>query len=152
MKTMKKLFLGEIQTTFVDAENPEVRNIRSSRDASELIREIIGGDMRIKQMMIATFLNSANQVMFTEILSIGTDKMVILSTKEVVRKAIVSGCSAVVIGHNHTGSKNPSESDRRETKALKEGLKMFDIELLDHVILTADSYYSFADHGERSLA
>ncbi len=152
MKTMKKIFLGEVQTTFVDAKKPIEKSIRCSLDANNLIREMMGDQIRIKQMMTATFLNRGNQVMFAEILTIGDAEKTIIPNKEIVRKAILSGCEAVILAHNHTGTKTPSESDKRETKAIKEGLKMFDIKLLDHLILTGSDYYSFADNCERSLA
>jgi len=52
------------------------------------------------------------------------------------------------LAHNHpSGNTNPSEDDKRITKQLKELCLLVDSPVLDHVILTADSYYSFADSG-----
>jgi DNA repair protein RadC len=59
----------------------------------------------------------------------------------------------MIIAHNHpSGNKTPSEADRRMTKKLKEACALLEISILDHVICTADEYYSFADNGERSLS
>ena len=71
----------------------------------------------------------------------------------ITRRAIEGTAHAVIVAHNHpSGNKNPSESDRRATKDLKKAIKPFNIEVLDHIIVCEDGYYSFADNGERSLA
>jgi DNA repair protein RadC len=57
------------------------------------------------------------------------------------------GCSVILV-HNHpSGNRNPSQEDLNITKKIKQALSIFDIGLFDHIILTANSYYSFADEG-----
>jgi DNA repair protein RadC len=59
----------------------------------------------------------------------------------------VNAC-ALILMHNHTsGQLHPSDNDRALTKKVKEAAEMFDISLLDHLIVTSDGYYSFADEG-----
>jgi DNA repair protein RadC len=54
----------------------------------------------------------------------------------------------VILCHNHpSGNNKPSDTDRSLTAKIKEGLKLFDITVLDHIILTEDAYYSFSDEG-----
>jgi DNA repair protein RadC len=62
--------------------------------------------------------------------------------------AVKSLARGVIIAHNHpSGNLRPSEEDKNVTKKIKEGLKFLDVMLLDHLIITENSYYSFADEG-----
>jgi DNA repair protein RadC len=149
----KQVFLGEITTEFVPAENPREVAVRSSRDANDVLREIIGKDMQVRQMQVALYLNNANKIMAAEIITIGSMKSVTSDVSGISRQALTIGASGVIVGHNHpSGNKRPSEADRREAKKLKNALKTLDISLLDSIVLTDKEYYSFSDNGERSLA
>lgn len=149
----KQVFLGEITTEFVPAENPREVAVRSSREANDVLREIIGKDMQVRQMQVALYLNNANKIMAAEIITIGSMKSVTSDVSGISRQALTIGASGVIVGHNHpSGNKRPSEADRREAKKLKNALKTLDISLLDSIVLTDKEYYSFADNGERSLA
>lgn len=152
-EAVKQVFLGEITTEFVPAENPREVAVRSSRDANEVLREIIGKEMQVRQMQVALYLNNSNKIMAAEIITIGSMKSVTSDVSGIARQAVTIGASGVIVGHNHpSGSKQPSEADRREAKKLKNALKTLDISLLDSIVLTSDEYYSFSDNGERSLA
>ncbi len=75
----------------------------------------------------------------------GADSTV-FDVKTIVRKALVYSASAVIISHNHpSGSANPSTADVKQTEALHKALKYMEINLLDHVIIGEDSFYSFID-------
>lgn len=149
----KQVFLGEITTEFVPAENPREVAVRSSRDANDVLREIIGKEMQVRQMQVALYLNNANKIMAAEIITIGSMKSVTSDVSGISRQALTIGASGVIVGHNHpSGNKRPSEADRREAKKLKNALKTLDISLLDSIVLTDKEYYSFSDNGERSLA
>jgi len=152
-EAVKQVFLGEITTEFVPAENPREVAVRSSRDANEVLREIIGKEMQVRQMQVALYLNNSNKIMAAEIITIGSMKSVTSDVSGIARQAVTIGAAGVIVGHNHpSGNKLPSEADRREAKKLKNALKTLDISLLDSIVLTSDEYYSFSDNGERSLA
>lgn len=151
--TNKQVFLGEIVTKFVAAKNPRDVQIRSSRDASNLLREIIGDNMQVRQQLVAIYLNNANKVMAVETITTGTSKQVLMDGMRIAKEAIITGASGVIVAHNHpSGNERPSESDKRETKSLKAALDYLEVSFLDNIILTEDTYYSFADNGERSLS
>ncbi|MEG1722531.1 MAG: JAB domain-containing protein, partial [Bacteroidales bacterium] len=62
---------------------------------------------------------------------------------------ILSNSSGIIVSHNHpSGNRHPSTADESFTRKLKEAVRYFDIRLLDHIILTEESYYSFADEGK----
>jgi len=69
-----------------------------------------------------------------------------------VAVALKTLAKSVIISHNHpSGNLQPSEADRVLTKRIKEALKLFDVSLLDHIIVTREGYFSFAERGETSL-
>ncbi len=62
--------------------------------------------------------------------------------------ALKAGASGMIVSHNHpSGNLTPSQADMELTRKLKEGGKLLEIQLLDHIIMTSESYYSFADEG-----
>jgi DNA repair protein RadC len=62
--------------------------------------------------------------------------------------AIKSNASGIIVCHNHpSGNLNPSESDTKITQKIKEAGNIMDIQLLDHLIINDEDYYSFADNG-----
>jgi len=71
----------------------------------------------------------------------------IIDIKIVCKYVVDSFASGVILAHNHpTGNLNPSESDIKITKQVKEAIKVFDCELIDHLIITPENnYFSFAD-------
>ena len=76
----------------------------------------------------------------------------IFDVKTIVRKALVYSALAVIISHNHpSGSANPSTADIKQTEALHKALKYMEINLLDHVIIGEDSFYSLTEQEIRRL-
>jgi DNA repair protein RadC len=93
-------------------------------------------------------LNRANHVLGIYHLSKGGVSGTIVDVKLLLAAAIKANASSIIIAHNHpSGNLKPSESDNRLTKKIKEGAKLLDINLLDHIIVTKDSYYSFTDNS-----
>ena len=71
-----------------------------------------------------------------------------MDIKLIAKYAIDCLASAVILAHNHpSGNLKPSNEDLAITKKVKEGLKILDISVLDHIILTSDGYLSFGDEG-----
>ena len=95
------------------------------------------------------YLNNANEVLSKYQLSKGGITATLVDVRLLFKKAIELSAVAVVICHNHpSGSLNPSREDKKITKKIKEGGLSLDIKLLDHLIITEKSYFSFADNGE----
>jgi DNA repair protein RadC len=93
-------------------------------------------------------LNRANIVLGIYNLSKGGVSGTIVDIKLLLAAVIKANASSIVVAHNHpSGNLKPSVSDKRLTKKIKEGAKLLDIELLDHLIVTKLSYYSFSDDG-----
>ena len=81
-------------------------------------------------------------------MSIGGVSSTVVDVKIVVKNALEKLASSLILVHNHpSGNANPGENDRIQTKLLKEAASLFDIALLDHLIIAGDNYFSFADDG-----
>ena len=92
--------------------------------------------------------NRANEVLGIYDLSKGGTASCTLDLKIILAVALKCNAEAIVVLHNHpSGNLKPSEPDKRLTEKLKGVCKLVDLKLLDHLIITKDSYYSFADKG-----
>lgn len=148
-KTMKKkVFIGETKLTYHKAKKVEKKQIRQSRTAFKILRELMGDLVYHQEAYAVLYLNQANEVMWAEILHLGGSKSCIQDVKAIVRRALVGGCQSMIVGHNHpSGNLTPSEADKRATKSLKEALHLFEIPLHDHIIVGDEGFFSFSDHG-----
>ncbi len=94
-------------------------------------------------------LSRANRVLGIVTISSGGTAGTVVDVKLVYAAAIKANASSVILAHNHpSGNLRPSEQDKRLTQRIKQAGNILDIPVLDHVIMTADGYYSFADEGE----
>ncbi len=96
----------------------------------------------------AIYCNSATRVLCTMHIGTGGLTSAIIDPKVILQGALKANATAVFITHNHpSGSKHPSEADIRLTRRLKECCKLFDMLLLDHIIVTPEKghFYSFAE-------
>jgi DNA repair protein RadC len=125
----------------------EKQKIQSSRDIYELMHPLLG-DLPHEEFWII-LLNRANKVLSSQKISQGGISGTVIDTRLIMKSAIEQLASSIILCHNHpSGQKQPSEQDKAITKKLKEAGKTMDIPILDHVIVTDNGFYSFADEGE----
>ena len=99
-----------------------------------------------KEHFCAFFLNTQNQIIGKEIISVGTLNTGLVHPRETFRTAIAINCNSVVIAHNHpSGSLEPSDEDLNLTRRLVDAGRLIGIEVLDHVIVTKQSYSSLKE-------
>jgi len=97
-----------------------------------------------KEVMLLISLDFKYSLLSIDTISQGTIDKAVVFTREVVEKAMLSRASRVILAHNHpTGDLKPSMNDDILTEKISLGLKAVDIQLLDHMIISAESYYSF---------
>jgi len=129
-----------------DSETETLPKIQSSKDAYQLLSSKLS-DLHYEEFWLL-LLNRANHVIKTEILSRGGINGTVVDVRLIAKSAIENNCSGVVLAHNHpSGQLKPSQEDISITKKVKEGLKLFDISVLDHIIVGHNGYYSFTDEG-----
>ena len=94
------------------------------------------------------FLNGSNQLIAVETLQTGTVNRSVVYPRKTVERALYNHAVAVIIAHNHpAGTLKPSQDDCAVTKTIKDALKTVEISLLDHIIITANGYFSFNEKG-----
>lgn len=98
-----------------------------------------------KEKFSLIYLNAKNGVIHAEVVSEGTIDQTAVYPREIVIKCLEHGATAVILAHNHpSGDPAPSEHDMKLTKALKETLKLVNVNVHDHIIIGDNGYYSFA--------
>ncbi len=120
--------------------------ITSSDDAFRMMAPTLA-DLNHEEFWVL-FLNRSNIVMKKERISIGGISGTVVDARIIFKKAMDLLASSIILIHNHpSGNLNPSKADITITKKLKEGGKLLDISVLDHLIVTDGGFYSFADEG-----
>ncbi len=101
-----------------------------------------------KENFLAFYLNSRNQLIFSETVSIGTLSASLVHPREVFAPAIEHSSAALIVAHNHpSGDCSPSPEDKAATKRLKESGELLGIPLLDHLIVSSRGFFSFRENG-----
>lgn len=99
-----------------------------------------------QENFIAILLNARNVVIDTVLISLGTLTETLVHPRDVFREAIRQNARAVVVGHNHpSGNVHPSREDKELTARLAEAGKILGVPVLDHVIVTPDTYCSLLE-------
>ena len=127
--------------------SPEERDaINNSREAYECFLPLI--DDPTKEHFLAAYLNRGNKIIKVERISIGSITHTLADPKVIFKNALLRDATAVMLCHNHpSGVAKPSAEDRQMTKKIVAAAKIFDIDILDHLIIGENSYFSFAEHG-----
>ena len=100
------------------------------------------------EVFAVVFLNRANKINHFEIISQGGITGTVADPRIILKKALEEDAVSIILCHNHpSGSLKPSKADEELTLKIKEASKYFDIKVLDHIIVSEDGYYSFADEG-----
>ncbi|MFZ9981788.1 MAG: RadC family protein [Cyclobacteriaceae bacterium] len=129
-------------------EKPE---ITSSKDAFNLLHGDIS-DLPYEEFWVL-LLNRANKMIVKKRISTGGVSGTIADPKLIYSAALESLASGIIVAHNHpSGSLIASKQDIDLTKKLIQGGKMLDINLLDHLIIAGNKYFSFADEGYISVS
>lgn len=141
-KNMSLYGLTKRQTEF-----PKVK-ILDSKTSADVIRQFYNDDIGIYESFFLLLLNRANQTIGYAKISQGGIVGTVVDQKIIAKYIVDSLASGIVIAHNHpSGNLNPSEQDITLTNRIKQICQLLDTKLLDHLILTEDSYYSFLDEG-----
>ena len=128
------------------AEVIEKKAIHTSKEAFEII-QMHCGDSLFEQFIVL-YLSRSHQIIKTQIISEGGLTGTVVDPKKIFKFALEFNAVSIVLGHNHpSGSVKPSENDLALTRKIKQAGQSLDILVLDHVIIGAENYYSFADEG-----
>lgn len=123
--------------------------VATSKDAADLLQHTWDENkIDFVEQFKVLFLNRANKVLGIFDVSTGGVTGTVADPRVIFAAALKANATALIISHNHpSGNLKPSKSDEELTLKIKEAGKFLDISLLDHIIITSEGYYSFADEG-----
>jgi len=127
---------------------PEMKNfdIQNPQDIVKAIQSSIKD--KAKEHFKLILLNTRNKIIGISTISIGTLNSNLVHPREVFKEAIAHSAASVVLAHNHpSGDSEPSEDDLIITKRLTEAGKILGVEVLDHIIITKNGFFSFKEKG-----
>ena len=120
--------------------------VRDSRQVAGYLRVMLQDQNR--EVFAVIFLNQANRVNHFEIVSLGGITGTVADPRLILRKALESHAVNIILCHNHpSGNLKPSKADEDLTYKIREAARFFDIKVIDHIIVSHDGYFSFADEG-----
>lgn len=127
----------------------ECFKITSSQSVYEVLKRVFDADtIDWREEFIILCLNNSNRVTGFYKLSSGGMTGTLVDVRMAYTVALNCLATSIIVAHNHpSGALTPSEADKAITKKLKQAGELMDIKLLDHVIVTDESYFSFSDEG-----
>jgi len=139
-----KLFQA-ISTRLAKEQIPKKIKLNSSKAVADYLRKSIGLEM--KEHFILLSMDARNNLIKISNISVGSLNAGIVHPREVFKEAVQSSAAQIIIAHNHpSGNSEPSPEDVALTRRLEEAAKIFKIDLLDHIIITKDKFYSLKKH------
>jgi DNA repair protein RadC len=120
--------------------------VKKSRDIAAYLRVLLKDERR--ELFLILLLNQANRIIHTEIISEGGITSTVADPRIVLKKALEKDATGIILCHNHpSGNLTPSRQDHELTRKVHSAAEFMDIKLLDHVIVSEDGYFSYADKG-----
>lgn len=132
----------ELSSRYLIKQN---KRITTANDVYDELKEYKN---KKQEYFLALYLDGANHLCETRVITIGTLNQSLVHPREVFAPAIEKRCASIIVAHNHpSGNLRASKEDIVVTQRLKESSKILGIELLDHVIFTKDHFISLNDEG-----
>lgn len=129
----------------------EKTKIKSSKDIAAIMRSLIPGNTDHEECWVA-YLKKSSEIIDIQQVTVGNLDSVIFDVRRIVKNTLLCDAKSILICHNHpSGDPTPGLADMRETEKLKKALDIFDLTLMDHIILGTKTYYSFAEETVTKL-
>lgn len=121
-------------------------HITCAKDAVHYLKQYINThQLDLRESFWVILMTSANRILGISQVATGTSRSVQTNIKYILQLVLLSNASSVLASHCHpSGNLNPSKKDIAETKKLQRLLKLMEVTLLDHIIITSESFLSFA--------
>lgn len=129
-----------------DVAGRKLEIVIKSHDVAEYLRAQY--KFKKHEIFAVLYLNRANKIKHSEIISEGGITGTVADPRIILKKALENDAVSIILCHNHpSGNLKPSNADEMLTNKIKEAARYFDIKVLDHIIVSEEGYYSFADEG-----
>lgn len=122
------------------------KNVKTSADIAHFFQAQLKD--KLHEVFAVAFLNRSNKINHLEIISEGGITGTVADPRIILKKALEHNAVNIVLCHNHpSGSLKPSRADEMLTKKIKDAASLLDMTVVDHIIVSEDGYFSFADDG-----
>lgn len=140
--------VNEIKLSYSRKGNAD-KTVMSYHDVSEVFRAHFDAEqIDYKESFYALYLDQKNKVLGIKKISECGISSTLVDVRIIMQGALLCNASGIIVCHNHpSGNLKPSAEDIKMTEKIKEASKFLDFAVLDHIILTSESYYSFLDEG-----
>lgn len=130
-----------------NSERPKITDVEKAVDVFRSI-ERYKNNMNLFECVYCMYLSKSNRVLSVMLISEGGTIGTVLDVKKVLAPATLQNATSIILSHNHpSGELRASAADEELTNKLKQATKLMEISVLDHVIMTDEGYYSFANEG-----
>ena len=120
--------------------------VTQSADIANYLRATL--EYRKQEVFAVVFLNRGNKITHLEIISEGGITGTVADPRVILKKALEHNATAIILCHNHpSGNTRPSKADEVLTQKIKQAAGLLDIHIMDHIIVSNEGYFSFADEG-----
>lgn len=137
-------FVSTYNVLRMEEENTRIQ-ITCPQEAGDYFNALIGNKRDRERFMVA-FLDTSNKIIETKTISEGTVDSAVIYPRDVLRMALANDCKGILLAHNHpSGKMTPSSPDIAITQRMLNIFKPLDIKIIDHVIVSAGRYVSFAE-------
>jgi DNA repair protein RadC len=145
-KNADVLIKGALKALKRELKQPKTDSLCSPQAVKSYLQLELAREER--EVFCVMFLDAQNRLIEFERLSKGTLMTTQVHPREVARSALKHNAAAVILAHNHpTGSVEESKSDRQLTSTLQQTLALFEVKVLDHIIIAGNESKSFSEHG-----
>ena len=145
----KEFKVAEVKLSYRRKKNAEKIIIKSSEDAYKVLKNTYSSsDIQYRESFKVLYLNNSGEVLGVNIIGVGGVTETTADVRVIMQGALLANATRIILCHNHpSGLAKPSREDISVTHRISEGGKILRIEVVDHIIVTEDNYYSFADEG-----
>lgn len=147
--TTETLKLSEIKVSYLPSQHNRIK-INRSKDAYQMLLAFFPEEtIQLQEQFVVLYLNRAHRIIGGYPLSVGGLSGTVVDIRLILSVALKSLATGIILCHNHpSGNLKPSDIDIRLTDKIRQAGRLMEIEVLDHIIVSSEGYYSFADEGE----
>lgn len=149
MIASKEYKIPQIRLSYASDYTVEHPRMRTSKAIADFIRSTYeDGDIEYREIFNVVYLNTAHKLLGFQTVSVGGTQMTVVDNKMIFTGALLANAAFIVLCHNHpSGVLMPSPQDDSLTRTAKEAGKVLQIPVIDHVIVSSESFYSYNDEG-----
>lgn len=147
MVSSKDYKIPQIRLAYVSDHAAEYKKVTGSKETADFIRSTYQeGEVEYRECFRVVYLNRANRILGFQTISEGGTSATVVDNKMIFAGALLFNAHSIILCHNHpSGNLIPSPEDDTVTKRAKSAGEILNIRVLDHLIISADGYYSYND-------